>query len=319
MSDLQKMVEQQLPNAVKNSSFSIGKRYEGKVRDVYDLGDKLLLVTTDRISAFDRVLSVIPFKGEVLNDLSLFWFEETSDILPNHIIKKIHPNAVLVKKCEIVQIEVIVRGYLTGGGWREYSKTGSVSGIKLPEGLKKDCKFETPILTPTTKAKEGHDMPISRGEIISSKIVPETLWNTIEEKAMALFARGQKIAAGNNLILVDTKYEFGQLPDGTLIIADEIHTSDSSRYWFADSYQELFEAGKEQRMFDKEYFRRWLMDQGYQGEGEAPRVPIEVITGVIERYIGAYETITGKKFPAKPHNAAGDLEKAVSDLAAELG
>jgi len=313
-SELQALVEKQIPNAVQKTNFTIGSKYQGKVRDVYDLGDKLIIVTTDRISAFDRVLAVIPFKGELLNNLSLFWFEETADIIPNHLIKQVHPNAVLVHKCEIVQIEVIVRGYLTGGGWREYEKTGSVSGIKLPAGLKKDCKLASPILTPTTKAKEGHDMPISREEIIGQGLVSEDLWSTIEAKAFELFARGQKVAAGNNLILVDTKYEFGQLPDGTLIIADEIHTSDSSRFWFADSYNELFSAGKAQRMMDKEYFRRWLMEQGYQGDGEAPEVPNEIITGIIDRYITAYETITGKQYQLEVHNAADDLERAVSQL-----
>ncbi|OHD15485.1 MAG: phosphoribosylaminoimidazolesuccinocarboxamide synthase [Spirochaetes bacterium GWD1_27_9] len=312
--DNKKIVEDQLNFVISNTDFKIGNKYQGKVRDVYDLGDKLIIVTTDRISAFDRVLTTIPFKGEILNNLSLFWFENTKDILPNHIIKKIHPNAVLVKKCEIIPIEIIIRGYLTGGGWREYSSTGMISGIKLPVGLKKDCKFEKPILTPTTKAKEGHDMPISIKEIIDQKIISKDLMEKIEDYSIKIFERGQEIAKKNNLILVDTKYEFGLLPDGSLIIADEMHTSDSSRFWYFDTYQKLFEEGKEQKMLDKEYLRQWLLSKDFKGDGDIPQIPVEVIYGVFERYLMAYEAITGSKYDLKNKDSLSSLKEAIDNL-----
>jgi phosphoribosylaminoimidazole-succinocarboxamide synthase len=308
------LVRKQKEFSISKTDLKIGPKYQGKVRDVYDLGDRLVIVTTDRISAFDRVLDTVPFKGEILNNLSLFWFEKTKDIIPNHIIRKIHPNAVLVNKCEIIPIEIIIRGYLTGGGWREYSQTGAISGIRLPAGLKKDSKFERPILTPTTKAKEGHDMPISVKEIIEQKIIEKNLMEKIEDLAIRLFMRGQEIANKNNMILVDTKYEFGLLKDGTLIVADEIHTSDSSRYWYLDSYQKLFEEGKDQRMLDKEYLRQWLLSQGFKGDGPAPAIPLDIIAGVMSRYHEAYEVITGEKYPLEVKNSNESLLKAVEKL-----
>lgn len=312
--DLFNIIKTQLPFAITETDFNIGKKFRGKVRDTYDLGDEMVIVTTDRISAFDRVLGAIPFKGEILNNMTLYWFEKTADIIPNHIIKKLNMNSILVKKCKIVPIEVIVRGYLTGSGWREYSKTGMVSGIKLPAGLKKDCKLEKPIITPTTKAVEGHDQPISVEEILKQKLVSEDLMQEIQSKAIKLFEAGQEIVRKNNLILVDTKYEFGTLADNSLILADEIHTSDSSRYWYADTYQELFEAGKPQRMLDKEYLREWLMSQGFTGDGDAPNIPFEVIFGVCKRYLEAYETIIGEDYPIENSDAAYLLKEAIMGL-----
>src|SRR4030042_2642090 len=270
--NFKELIKNQIPKSISDTNYDIGKKYKGKVRDVYDINDKLLISATDRISAFDHVLGIIPFKGEILTNLSLFWFQNTKDIINNHVINQIHPNAILVNKCNIIPVEVIIRGYLTGGGWREYLKTGFISGIKLPKNLKKDCKFEKPILTPTTKAKEGHDESISKEEIIKRGIINKELINKVEEISIKLFERGTEIAKKNNLILVDTKYEFGLLDDGSLILADEIHTSDSSRYWYFDSYEELFKEGKDQRMLDKEYLRQWLIEHNYTGEGKAPEL-----------------------------------------------
>jgi phosphoribosylaminoimidazole-succinocarboxamide synthase len=318
-SDLFKIIEKQLSGTINETNYDIGNKYQGKVRDVYDLGENLLIIATDRISAFDKVLGVIPFKGEILTNLSIFWFEKTKDIIKNHIIKQIHPNAVFVKKCEIIPIEVIVRGYLTGGGWREYSKTGMISGIKLKENLKKDSRFEKPILTPSTKAKTGHDEPISKEDIVKNKIISKELMDEIEDISLKLFERGTEIAKKNNLILVDTKYEFGLLPDNSLILADEIHTSDSSRYWYLDTYNELFDGGKEQRMLDKEYFRQWLLSHNYSGDGNAPEIPFEVIANICDRYKTAYEVITGQKYTLENKNSLASLDEAVSNLKKEAG
>lgn len=270
--------------------------YKGKVRDVFTKGDKLLICTSDRISAFDRVLTTIPCKGQVLNEIALFWFDKTADIIENHIIKKVSPRAVLTTKCDVLPVEVIVRGYLTGSAWRDYQKGSDVSGIKLPEGMKMNQKFSEPLLTPSTKEEFGkHDMPISSEEIVKQGLVEEKLWKEVEEKAHALFKRGSELAAANGLILVDTKYEFG-IKDGKLVIVDEIHTPDSSRFWYADTYKELFEAGEKQRKIDKEYLRQWLMEQGFSGDGDIPHIPDEVRVEVAARYIKAFEEITGTEF-----------------------
>ena len=269
----------------------------GKVRDIFSKGDRLVISTSDRISAFDRVLSTIPYKGEVLNRLSLFWFENTSDIIPNHIDEKITARTVAVKKCEVLPVEVVVRGYLTGSAWRDYQDGAAVSGIELPAGMKMNQKFETPLLTPSTKAEQGeHDMPISSEEIIRTGLVEKSLWEQVEKAALSLFEYGSKTLASRGLILVDTKYEFGLL-DGKLVIVDEMHTPDSSRFWYADTYEELFQAGEKQRKIDKEYLRQWLMEEkNFMGKGENPEIPDEVRMEVSRRYIKAYEQITGTDF-----------------------
>lgn len=312
--DLENIVRTQFDYTINQTNYDIGSKYQGKVRDVYDLGNELVILTTDRISAFDQVLGTVPFKGEILNNMSLFWFEKTSDIIKNHIISKVSENGVLVKKCKILPVEIIVRGYLTGGGWREYSKTGAISGVKLPAGMKKDTKFEKPILTPTTKEQSGHDMPISVEEIINRGIISKDMMNQIVDVAVRLFERGQEIVAKQGLILVDTKYEFGITEDGNLILADEIHTSDSSRFWYADTYQERFDAGEEQRMLDKEYLRQYLLSIGYSGDGEKPVIPFEVICGVVERYAEAYRKITGREYILKNYDAIDVLNKAIEAL-----
>jgi phosphoribosylaminoimidazole-succinocarboxamide synthase len=268
----------------------------GKVRDVVDLGEELLITTTDRISAFDSVLGTIPCKGEVLNTLSLFWFRATSDIIANHIREELSARTVRGVTCRVLPVEVVVRGYLTGSAWRDYQKGTTVSGISLPPGMRFNERFETPLLTPSTKEEAGaHDRPISREEIIASGKVEKRLWERIEEVSRALFRRGTEMAARQGLILVDTKYEFG-LHGADLTLADELHTPDSSRYWFADTWEQLFRDGAPQRELDKEYLRQWLLARGWKGDGQAPVIPDEVRIEVARKYIAAWEKITGGEF-----------------------
>ncbi len=281
--------------------------YQGKVRDVFDLDSELVISTSDRISAFDQILGEVPFKGEILNRLSIFWFEATKDIVPNHFLAMISPRAMLVKKCHVVPVEVVVRGFLTGSAWRDYLAGRPVSGIELPDDMMLNQKFDAPILTPSTKEVDGmHDRPVSRDEVIYSGVVDPELWEKIEDTALRLYERGQEIAADRGLILVDTKYEFGVLDD-ELYLVDELHTPDSSRYWFADSYDELFEAGEKQRKVDKEYLRQWLMEQGYTGDGRPPEIPEEIFMEVSRRYQSAFEVITGKNF--SPNSTDPEAEK----------
>ncbi len=269
--------------------------YKGKVRDVFKKEKELLIYTSDRISAFDRILTTIPFKGEILNNLSLYWFDRTKDIIPNHVIKKVSPRSMLVKRCEVLPVEVIVRGYLTGSAWRDYKKGNSVSGIKLPGGMTFNERFNRPLITPSTKAEEGHDLPVSAEEIVKQGLVDGDVWAGVEKAALSVFQRGTELADRQGLILVDTKYEFGLL-DGELILVDEVHTPDSSRFWYSDTYEELFKAGKKQRKIDKEYLRQWLMEQGFSGDGDPPVIPDDVRVEVAYRYIKAYELITGSIF-----------------------
>lgn len=276
----------------------------GKVRDVVDLGSEVLLTTTDRISAFDKVLTTIPCKGEVLNTISNFWFHSTADIVPNHVREEISARSVRASKCTVVPIEVVVRAYLTGSAWRDYLKGSSVSGIRLPPGMRLNERFPQPLLTPSTKEEKGvHDRPVSREEILSGGLVEKKLWERIEETSLALFRRGTEIAARNGLILVDTKYELG-LDHGTLTLIDEVHTPDSSRYWYADTWEQLFREGAPQRELDKEYLRQWLLARGWKGDGAAPAIPAEVRVEVARKYITAWETITGKTFAPRALGAA---------------
>ena len=281
----------------------------GKVRDVLDLGSEVLITTTDRISAFDRVLTTVPCKGEVLNTLSLFWFRATADIIANHVREEISARTVRAVKCGVVPIEVVVRGYLTGSAWRDYQRQASVSGIRLPPGMRVNQRFDSPLLTPSTKEEKGvHDRPISREEILSSGRVEKRLWERIEETSLALFRRGTEIAARSGLILVDTKYEFG-LTDGQLTLVDEVHTPDSSRYWFADTWERLFNEEKPQRELDKEYLRQWLLARGWSGDGPAPEIPDDVRVQVAWKYVTAWETITRREF--SPHAMGAEAETAL--------
>jgi phosphoribosylaminoimidazole-succinocarboxamide synthase len=295
----------ELPTA---TSFS-----EGKVRDIFYIGDdELVISTSDRISAFDRILGAVPVKGEVLNRLSVYWFGKTGDIIRNHLLATISPRAVLATACHVIPVEVVVRGYLTGSAWRDYSAGRAISGIELPAGMRENQRFDTPLLTPSTKESDGlHDRPCSRDEILAADIVPRTLWEQIEETALQLFARGSKLAAEQGLILVDTKYEFG-IRDDELYLIDEIHTPDSSRYWFADSYQERFQEGEYPRQLDKEYLRRWLMEQGFSGDGNPPDIPQSVLHEVSRRYQEAFELITGTEFKSLSLDSEAEKQKILS-------
>jgi phosphoribosylaminoimidazole-succinocarboxamide synthase len=307
----------QLPNTLKETRFTgLGELQRGKVRDIYRRRDaqELILITTDRLSAFDHVLTTIPFKGEVLNRLAAFWFEKTADIIPNHLLDLPDPNTLVARACEPLMVEVVVRGYLTGSFWRDY-QAGSASkdyGIPLPAGMKRDQRFEEPLITPSTKADIGqHDMPLSEAKILSSGLVPKALWEQTRASALGLFARGQEWASSQGLILVDTKYEFG-LTGGKLMLIDEIHTPDSSRYWIADQYQRRYDAGEEQQMLDKENLRQWLIkERGFQGQGPLPEIPPEVRVDLAQKYLVAYERITGAKFPGEVGPVAPRIERAL--------
>lgn len=274
--------------------------YHGKVRDVYTINDDLMvMIATDRISAFDVILPKgIPFKGQVLNQIAEYFLDSTSDIVPNWKMASPDPMVTAGAKCEGFRVEMIIRGYLTGSAWREY-KAGcrELCGVKLPEGMRENERFPEPIITPTTKADAGHDENISREEIIAQGIVSEEDYKVMEDYTRKLFARGTEMAAAKGLILVDTKYEFGKR-DGKVILIDEIHTPDSSRYFYAEGYQERFEKGEAQRQLSKEFVRQWLIDHGFMGkEGQqVPEMTPEFCQEVSDRYIELYEHVTGRKF-----------------------
>jgi phosphoribosylaminoimidazole-succinocarboxamide synthase len=286
--------------------------YTGKVRDVIDLGDRLLITVTDRISAFDRVLAVIRAKGEILNRVSLWWFDKTRDVCPNHTVESLSARTTVVRKVKIIPVEVVVRGYLTGSAWRDYTAGRPVSGVRLPAGMRENQRFDEPLITPSTKEAVGHDEPVSEEEIVRRGIVPAAVWQQVRENAIALFRRGTQIAASRGLILVDTKYEFGLAADGGLVLADELHTPDSSRYWYMDGYEEIFRTGGRQRQLDKEFFRAWLIAQGFMGDGEAPEIPLSVREGVSRRYIEAFEAIIGEKFTEK--SLSFEAEREITQL-----
>ena len=295
--------------------------YHGKVRDVYSLdGDLLLLVATDRISAFDVILPEgIPYKGQVLNQIANSFLDATAEAVPNWKLAEVDPMATIGKRCEGFRVEMIIRGYLAGSAWREYaSGVREICGVKLPEGLRENEKLPEPIITPTTKAEAGHDENISREEIIAQGIVSKEDYEVMENYTRKLFEIGTRMAAEKGLILVDTKYEFGKLADKVMLI-DEIHTPDSSRYFYADTYPELFAAGKPQRQLSKEFVRQWLMENGFMGRpGEkVPEMTPEVCKSISDRYIELYEHLTGEKFvPAPDADPAKRIETAVLDFIA---
>lgn len=294
-------IRSSLSNCLTETHFSFGKKYQGKVRDTYDLGDKLMLVTTDRQSAFDRVLASVPFKGQVLNLTSAWWFEQTEHLVPNHVIAIPDPNLVIAKKCKVLPIEFVVRRYISGTTstslWTQYQKgVRNYCGIQFPEGLQKNQKLDHAILTPTTK-DEVHDKPISPAEIVAEGWLTQAEWDEASAMALKLFEFGTEVAAKHGLILVDTKYEFGRDANGQIILIDEIHTPDSSRYWIANSYAERFAQGKEPENIDKEFLRLWFVDHcdPYK-DAVLPKAPDELIVTLSSRYIQLYEMITGKKF-----------------------
>jgi len=291
--------------------------YKGKVRDVYSFEKMLVMVVTDRISAFDVVLPrAIPFKGQVLNQIALKMLLATSDILPNWVISSPDPNVTIGKTCVPFKVEMVIRGYLSGHAWREY-KSGKrvVCGVKLPNGLKENDKFPEPIITPTTKASEGHDEDISREEIISRGIVSESDYVNLEKYTRAIFQRGTELASKTGLILVDTKYEFGKDGD-QIVLIDEIHTPDSSRYFYSFGYEERQKNGQEQRQLSKEFVRQWLIENNFQGkEGQTvPEMSDEWVEQISKRYIELYEKLTGEQFvPAATENISARVERNVRE------
>jgi phosphoribosylaminoimidazole-succinocarboxamide synthase len=306
----------QLPYCLAATDFpTLGTKYEGKVRDNYTKDDKRVIIVSDRLSAFDRVLTLIPFKGQVLNQMATFWFEQTKDIIQNHVIEVLDPNVVIGRECKLLQMEMVVRGYLTGvtstSAWYNYEKgVRDFCGNVLPEGMKKNQKFDKPILTPSTKAEHGgHDESVSGDMIVEKGVLTREQYDFIADASLKLFARGVEIAAKQGIILVDTKYEFGIDAEGRITLIDEIHTPDSSRFWFADEYEARLASGEEQKKIDKEYLREWLADRGFRGEGDIPAIPDEIKVETARRYIEAYELITGQKFEAEVGDVHARIEK----------
>lgn len=297
---------------------ALGERYSGKVRENFSRAGLRTIVVTDRISAFDRVLGTIPFKGQVLNRLAAYWFETTAELFPNHLQAVVDPQAMRVVECEPIPVEVVVRGYLTGVSstsiWRAYERgEREFCGHALPEGLRKHEQLPSNIVTPSTKAPKGaHDESVSKAELVRRGIIDAALFDELEQQALALFDVGQRLAAERGMILVDTKYELGRTPAGDIVLIDEIHTPDSSRYWYAEGYATAMAAGEDPRSVDKEYVRRWLVAQGFGGEGEPPVLTDEVRMEAARRYIEAYEQITGRAF-------VPDLRPPVARLRENLG
>ena len=312
--------------AVVKTNFSFPKQkslYEGKVRDVYNIDDKYLaMVVSDRISAFDVVLpSGIPYKGQVLNQIAAKFLDATSDILPNWKIATPDPMVTVGYRCEPFKVEMVIRGYLAGSSWREY-KAGKreLCGVPLPEGMVENQKFPSPIITPTTKADEGHDENISKEEIIRQGLVSREDYEKLEKYTYALFQRGTEMAAKQGLILVDTKYEFGK-KDGEIMLIDEIHTPDSSRYFYAEGYEERLRNGEKQRQLSKEFVREWLMENGFQGKAgqKVPEMTPEFVSQVTDRYIELYEKIVGEKFQkSESDDIEKRIEQNVKDFLAKL-
>lgn len=291
-------IADQLPHTLKETNFTgLGERYRGKVRDVYKRGDTLVLVTSDRLSAFDHILTTIPFKGEVLNRLAAFWFNKTAHVVKSHLLDVPDPNVLVGRATQPFAVEVVIRGYLTGSLWRDYQKSRQTAyGIQFPDDLRKDQAFDSAIITPSTKEALGkHDEPISEAEVVTRGLASARDWQRVVEAARGLFAEGQKWARSRGLILVDTKYEFGKVGD-ELYVIDELHTPDSSRFWLEEEYAQRFKEGRDQKMLDKENIRQWLINErGFQGHGTPPPIPDEVRADLAEKYLAAYEHITGEK------------------------
>jgi len=306
------LLRAQLPYTLREANFpALGSLYRGKVRDNFASGDRIAMITTDRLSAFDRVLTTVPFKGELLNRLTVFWFEKTKDLAPNHILDVPDPSVLVVRKLQPLALEMVVRGYLTGSLWRDHQagRGAKAYGIELDPAMRKDEKLPKPILTPSTKEAAGkHDEPISPRELIARGVVKQKQWDELSRYALALFAAGQEWARKRGLILVDTKYEFGLDGAGKIWLIDEIHTPDSSRYWIAEGSEERFRRGEDQRMLDKEFFRQWLINErGYKGDGPDPDIPDEVRAQLASKYVELVEKLTGEE----PRLEVGDTRKRI--------
>ncbi|MFC7000107.1 phosphoribosylaminoimidazolesuccinocarboxamide synthase [Rufibacter roseus] len=305
--------------ALKETNFQFPQQtgfYRGKVRDVYYFKDTLAMVATDRISAFDVVLPrAIPYKGQVLNQIAASFLEATKDVVPNWVISQPAPNVTIGRQCETFKVEMVIRGYLAGHAWREYSAgKRTLCGVTLPEGLRENDPFPEPIITPTTKASEGHDEDISREEILKQGIVSEEDYLQLEAYTRALFKRGSELAAERGLILVDTKYEFGKA-DGQILVIDEIHTPDSSRFFYSEGYEDRQQKGEPQRQLSKEFVRQWLIENGFQGKDgqQVPEMTDAKISEISQRYIELYEQLLGKKFSPQDYaSQPAMLEKSIA-------
>jgi len=310
-----------IPNVLKTVSISgLENKFQGKVRDVYVVDEKRISITTDRQSAFDKNLGYIPFKGAVLNMLAAFWFDKTKDIVQNHLISVPHPNVLISKNCKNLGIEMIVRGYISGSTntsiWGSYQQGERIIyGIKFPEGLKKNQKLKTPVITPTTHPleKDKHDERLTREEILKKKLVTPKIYKQMEDAALSLFEYGTKVAKKAGLILVDTKYEFGLDSKGKLMLIDEVHTPDSSRYWIAKTYQERFKKGLEPENFDKEFLRLWYTKKVDPYNDKLPKMSEELIVALSKRYIAVYERLSGKKFKGLNYPVEKEIKEAIKD------
>jgi len=313
---MEDILRSQLPYTLREADFpALGELYRGKVRDNYSRGDRIVMITTDRLSAFDRVLTTVPFKGELLNRLTTFWFDKTRDVAPNHILDVPDPSVLVVRKLRPLAVEMVVRGYITGSLWRDYEagKGAKAYGIELPKEMRKDQRFEKAILTPSTKEEVGkHDEPISPKELIARGTITQRQWDEMARMALDLFAAGQTWARQRGLILVDTKYEFGSDGKGKLWVIDEIHTADSSRYWIAEGSEERFRRGEDQKMLDKEFFRQWLIrERNYTGDGPMPQIPDEVRAQLAGKYVELVATLTGETPKLQIGDTRSRIEKAL--------
>jgi len=311
------LLRAQLPHTLRQLDLpGLGELYRGKVRDNYSRGDRIVMVTTDRVSAFDHVLGTIPFKGEILSRLTTFWFEKVKGIAPIHLVEAPDPSVMVVRRAKPLPVEIIVRGYITGSLWRDYqSGKAGAYGIAWPAGLRKDQRLAQPVITPSTKAEYGqHDEPISETDILGQGLVAPETWQQAKDIALRLFERGQEWARSRGLILVDTKYEMG-LSEGRLVVIDEIHTPDSSRYWVKEGSEERFGRGEEQRMLDKENIRQWLIQEhGFSGQGKPPPLTDEIRVSLARTYVNLYELLTGEAFSS----AVGSVEERIKrNLAAK--
>ena len=315
---LQRAVEnEQVLDTLPDSFNALGQRYSGKVRENFSHEGERLIIVSDRVSAFDCVLGTIPFKGQVLNQLAAYWFEATSELFANHMIDVPDAQAMRAVECEPIKIEMVCRAYLTGSSstsiWRAYERGDrTFCGHSLPDGLVNHQKLPANIVTPTTKASKGHhDENTSKAELVEAGVIEASLFDELEARCLALFARGQELAAERGLILVDTKYELGRRPDGEIVLIDEIHTPDSSRYWYIEGYEDSMAKGEAPRSLDKEYVRRWLVEQGFRGDGQPPVLTPEVRVEAAARYIETFERVTGRAFEP-------DLGEPIERLGAKL-
>ncbi|MHA2429835.1 MAG: phosphoribosylaminoimidazolesuccinocarboxamide synthase [Promethearchaeota archaeon] len=306
--NIDEIIKNQLDKTLKETNLSsLGNLYRGKVRDNYIKDDLRIIIATDRLSAFDRVITTIPFKGQMLNQVSSYWFDKTKNIVKNHIIEIPDPNVAVVHQCDLIPVEMIIRAYITGTAWRNYLKGIPTSGIKLPKRLKKNQKLEELMITPSTKAESGHDIYLSKSEIIKREYVAKDIYEEMEEAAVKLFRFGQKYCEQNGLILVDTKYEFG-LKDNELYVIDEIHTQDSSRFWLLESYEDNFKNGEDPEILDKEIFRGWLMETypeifpNISPDQDIPPISSDIKIELAKRYMRSYSKITGFEFKAEVAN-----------------